>query len=272
MLKYGQPHPRRARRVPDGDPRPGADVPPSVRDPPPPGRAARRVSSSKSRALDPFVQSFTRRRVLGGTAPGTMSAPTFVPSPAAVAGPAERPPERPTGAFVSAMIGGIAVLIFAVLEIDLGASCQLSGSCVFTTFGGTPEVYVASGILGVVVGAMAVVFALLAYIHPEHRVLAGVMLIVLAILSLISFWGGFAVGFLGTLIGGILAIAWQPGPQYLGYQPVFPAAYGYPAAPAPPYYAPPPPAPPPILRVCLKCGRAVDLQAKFCAHCGAALP
>ncbi len=200
-----------------------------------------------------------------------MSAPTFVPS-AAVGPPLPpRPPERPTGAFVSGLIGGIATLVFAVLEIDLGSSCQVSNSCVLG-FGGTPAVYIASGFLGAAVGALTVLFATLAYSHPEHRVIAGVMLVVFSILSLISFWGGFGIGFLATLIGGILALAWQPGPDYLGYQPVFPAAYAYPAAPAP-YYAPPPAPPAPVIqRVCLKCGRAVDLQAKFCSQCGNALP
>ena len=121
---------------------------------------------------------------------------------------------------------------------------------------------------------MAILFATLAYVQPEHRVLAGVMLIVFSILSLISFWGGFGIGFIATLIGGILAIAWRPGPKYIGYQPVFPAGYGYPGPMAPPAYppAPPPAAAPLIQRVCLKCGRSVDLQAKFCSHCGNTLP
>ncbi len=161
-----------------------------------------------------------------------MSAPTFVPASPPGAGFQGRPPERPTGAFVSGLLGGIAILVFSVLEIDLGASCQGSGTCYFA-FGGAPEVYIASGILGAVVGAMAILFATLAYVQPEHRVLAGVMLIVFSILSLISFWGGFGIGFIATLIGGILAIAWRPGPEYIGYQPVFPAGYRLPRADGP---------------------------------------
>jgi Family of unknown function (DUF6114)/zinc-ribbon domain len=193
-----------------------------------------------------------------------VSAPTFVPTPGPAGPEPARPPERPTGAFISATLGGIAILVFAVLEIDIGASCEVTANCTFT-FGGVASVYVASGILGAVVGALSVAFATLLYTRPEHRVVSGVMLIVFAILSLVSFGGGFGIGFIGTLLGGILAIAWQPGPQYLGYQPVYPAPYPY-SAP----YAPPPVAPvaPAVQRICLKCGRAVDLQAKFCSHCG----
>jgi hypothetical protein len=175
------------------------------------------------------------------------------------------------GAFVCGIIGGAAILLVSAFEIALGAWCATT-SCNFV-FGGVPDVYIASGILGVVVGAMVIVFATLAYLRPEHHVAAGIMLIVFSILSLVSFGGGLGIGFVLTLVAGILAIAWQSGPQYLGYQPVFPAPYPY-SFPSP-YSAPapvPPTAPvaaaPAVQRICLKCGRAVDLQANFCSHCG----
>jgi hypothetical protein len=198
-----------------------------------------------------------------------VSTPTQPTSSAPVVAAQPRIPERPTGAFVCGVIGGVAILVAGVLEIDVGASCRASGCSYF--FGGASSIYIASGILGAVVGTLALVFAALSYVHPEHRVVSGVMLIVLSILSLISFWGGFGVGFIATLLAGILAIVWQPGPRYLGYQPVFAPPYPYPAPVAPdaPRYAPVPAvAPAPIQRVCLKCGWAVDPQAKFCSRCG----
>jgi hypothetical protein len=144
----------------------------------------------------------------------------------------------PTAAFVLSLIGGFFVILGGILLAILGAIVSFF-------IGGIGAVF---GIAGVFFGVLIIVFAALLHARPAQHVIWGALLVLFALVSFpVSFFGGFIIGFLLTLIGGILAIVWHP-----------PAA-------APAQYAGP-------MQVCLKCGTQRTNPAPFCAHCGAPFP
>ncbi len=148
--------------------------------------------------------------------------------------------QRPTAAMVLAIVGGVFIIAAAILEVIVGTQqAQLS----FGFLGGT---YILSGLLGIAVGILVLVFGVLVYVQPQHHVVYGVLILVFAVVSLVSFFGGVFIGFVLGLIGGILAIVHRP----------------FPPQPMVPFVAPP------IQRVCPKCGRVIDPTVKFCPHCG----
>jgi hypothetical protein len=151
---------------------------------------------------------------------------------------------RPVAASVLSIIGGAFMLLAGGLELFLGSEVGQ-----FAPGAGGAE-FVLSGLFGVVVGILVIVFGVMAYVQVQHHTVYGVLVLVFSVVSLVSFAGGFFVGFVLGLVGGILAIVHRPTPTFLPYQ-----------------YA----MPPPIQRVCPRCGRVIDPTVRFCPHCGNSL-
>ncbi len=159
--------------------------------------------------------------------------------------------EEPTAAYVLSLIGGIFVLIGGVLILAIGG--------ISAPFGGFGVLFLVMGFIGIILGVTIVVGAVEAYNNPEHRSNWGIVIIILSILSIILSAGGLIIGFILSLIGGILFVTWKPTIYtYYGTRSCmncgsyFPAGYticpycgstasSYP--PAYPYYPPPPPSP-----------------------------
>ncbi len=143
--------------------------------------------------------------------------------------------EKPTTAFVLAFIGAIFILIGGILMAAVGALVA--------------ELFPVVGALlalGLVIGIIVLISAVMLYVNPEHKVAWGVITIVFSIISFFfNILGGFIVGMILGIVGGALGIAWKPSP---------------PVAPSPP-----------IKRICPKCGRVITEEVKFCPHCGQAL-
>lgn len=137
--------------------------------------------------------------------------------------------EKPTAAFVLGLIGGVLILLEGLLLV-IAAS-------VASSFGSFPGMPVATGFLEgllMAIAAIVLIFALVVilssvmlYMRPDGHVAWGVILLLFSIISLI-FAGGFYIGGILGLVGGILGIVFRPSPQM-------------PMAP----YMPPPMAPPP---------------------------
>lgn len=149
---------------------------------------------------------------------------------------------KPTAGAVLAIIGGVFILLGGLAELALGA--YLSS----ISFGIGAGVLRLFGALGALLGILVLVFGVLVYSNPANHVVYGVLIIVFSIVSLTSFAGGFFIGFLLALIGGILTLVWKPTPPQV-------------------YYV----GAPPVQRMCPKCGRAVDPTVQFCPYCGNAL-
>lgn len=209
--------------------------------------------------------------------------------------------ERPAAAFALSLVGGVFVLLGAIVLLVVGLF--VTGYFPFFFWGGG-IVLLALGIVGIVLAILMIMGSIIAYNNPESRVIWGVLILIMSILSWFFAAAGLFIGFLLGLIGGILFLVWRPsiapgvsvrvclscGHQYAlsfptcpycgthapppTYPPVQPApAYppAQPAQPAPPQPVQeqaPPPAQPGTSKVCPNCGQTLDASAKFCSGCG----
>ncbi len=97
--------------------------------------------------------------------------------------------DKPTAALVLSMIGGSFVIS--------GGASQLSPM-------------LARGIVGVVMGIIMVIGGFMMYSKPTTVKLWGLIVLILSIGSWVTAIGGFGIGFLLGLIGGILGLTFQP--------------------------------------------------------------
>lgn len=111
---------------------------------------------------------------------------------------------RPVVAAALTIIGGLFIIGGGLVFAFIGA--------IFAIFG------ILSGffLLGLLVGALTLLMGLLMIVAPSGHVVWGALAIVLAIVSLPLALGGFVVGFLLSLIGGVLALRWtQPVDRFI---------------------------------------------------------
>jgi len=117
--------------------------------------------------------------------------------------------EKPTAAFVLSLIGGIFILLVGLAIAVLGS---ILGSMIGGVGGpaGAADVITLYGIVGLVNGLLVIVFGVLLYVKPQQHVIWGVLVLILSIASWFTTLGGFFIGLILGLIGGILGIAWKP--------------------------------------------------------------
>jgi len=58
------------------------------------------------------------------------------------------------------------------------------------------------------------VFGIVLLTNPDNHIALGVLIIVFSLISWVTSVGGFFIGFLLALIGGILALVWKPSYEY----------------------------------------------------------
>ena len=152
--------------------------------------------------------------------------------------------EKPSAAFVLSLIGGIFILLAGIVVAVIGAAL----TSFFFGIGGL------FGILGVVWGAGIVYCAVRLNSSPEQHTTYGVLIILFSVFSWVGAFGGFVLGFLLALLGGILALVWSP-----------------PSTQAAPVQAQPTMAQPGT-KYCASCGTVLASTAEFCTKCGAKQP
>ncbi|MFF9088324.1 DUF6114 domain-containing protein [Streptomyces sp. NPDC014991] len=104
---------------------------------------------------------------------------------------------RPFWAGLYVMIGGLPIMYFPYAHLKLGAL--------------TVAMSTTAGAGSLIIGVLLVVLGLTLWFQQHVRVFAGVAAILLALVSLpVSNFGGFIVGFLLSLFGGAMAVAWAP--------------------------------------------------------------
>jgi len=114
------------------------------------------------------------------------------------------PEQKPTAAGVLSIIGGVFILLGGIAEIAVGSYVS---SLTYAEGGGA---IIGIGALGVIFGLIILVLGVRLLSNPDGNVTYGILILVFAFLSLVSFFGGFVIGFLLALIGGILALTWKP--------------------------------------------------------------
>lgn len=155
----------------------------------------------------------------------------------------------PTTAAVLTLVGGIFVLL-------VGLALAALGSILSFFIGGLAGLF----FIGLILGILIIIFAILLFVKPEMRKIWGILIILMAILTLPFDLGGAGIGFILSLIGGILAITYKP-PIMMG-QPMM----GQPMMGQP--MPPPPPGTAPGVWTCPACGGAVNPQNRTCMSCG----
>jgi hypothetical protein len=106
---------------------------------------------------------------------------------------------RPVAAGVLTIIGGFFIL-FGGLVI------ALIGVFVLAFFHVAGWIF----LLGVFAGLVTLIAGLLMLLLPAGHTVWGALAIVMALVSIPAALGGFIIGFLLALAGGILAISWKP--------------------------------------------------------------
>ncbi len=112
--------------------------------------------------------------------------------------PEEQSP--PTAAVALAFVAGLLILIEGALVA--GAASAIPSSPAANLVGDL-------GGLGILFGILLFIFAALLWSKPDYHVILGVLVLVISFVSLFS-GGGFFLGLLLGVIGGILAIIHNP--------------------------------------------------------------
>ena len=159
--------------------------------------------------------------------------------------------ESPGTAFGLSLAGGVLIfisgLILAALASFAAAVTGNSGILALGWFG---------SICGILIIGLAVAF----HSRPTFTKIGGALVIVFAIVSIPFTFGGFVIGFILAIIGGILAIIWKPAP------PPAPAPARVQAAPQTHTIERE------VVKVrCRYCGNLGDERDGKCSRCGAAL-
>lgn len=106
--------------------------------------------------------------------------------------------ERPFWAGLFTLLGGVPIVYFPFADIRLGNV--------------TLAMVTTSGSASLIIGILLITLGLALWFQKGIRVFAGVAAILLALVSIpLSNLGGFFIGFLTSMVGGCLALAWAPG-------------------------------------------------------------
>ncbi|MGQ0798129.1 MAG: DUF6114 domain-containing protein [Methanobacteriota archaeon] len=116
--------------------------------------------------------------------------------------------EKPTAAAVLSIVGGVFILLFGIAVLALA-------SIVGGIFGGLgapvdpTAILVALALPSIVIGIVVIALGALMLMKPTTARILGVVVLVLSIVSFF-FGGGFLLGGILALIGGILGIVFKP--------------------------------------------------------------
>jgi hypothetical protein len=145
---------------------------------------------------------------------------------------------------VLSLIGGLFV-IFGGATLAFAGS--IIGSFNVTGAASASSTVLALGVVGVIMGIIMVVGGFMLYSKPTSAKMWGVVVLVLSIISWVTALGGFFIGFLLGLIGGILALTFKPTMA--------------------------PGAPPPMMSSSMPMGSApMGSMGMTCKNCGASIP
>jgi hypothetical protein len=177
----------------------------------------------------------------------------------------------PRTAYLLTLIGGILILIGGIIEAALLAA--IGSVLAGFGYGGLAALAIAFAVIALIFGIIILVLAMRLKSNPQSAKMTGVLIIVFALISYVG-GGGFYIGLILALVGGILALIWNPGPAMMpqpGWgQPGQPGQWGQPGQAQ--WGQPSAPPAPAGGKVCPSCGTQNAAGSQFCAKCGAAMP
>ena len=127
--------------------------------------------------------------------------------------------------FVLSLVGGVFILLGAIVtSIFTFGSPTIVGSMSSSMSGmmggmndrmamGMMGVYSIFSIIGLASGALVILGAVMLYSRPFEKDLWGAVIIAFSTLGILGGMGGFMVGLVLGIVGGTLALAWNPTPK-----------------------------------------------------------
>jgi hypothetical protein len=128
--------------------------------------------------------------------------------------------EKPTAAFLISLVAGIFILLGAVLMSLVGYGFM----GMMTRYGSGTRGYGMMGqgfgmmgygfgilaIVGLVFGAIVIISAYMLNSKPREHTTWGTLIVIFSVISIFGSAGGFGVGLILGIIGGVLGISWKP--------------------------------------------------------------
>jgi hypothetical protein len=130
--------------------------------------------------------------------------------------------EKPTAAFVLSLIGGLLILLAGATRLMFrfywfggmmrGFGASWSGMMGFPGYAMMwGRFSFLDGIVALVLGVLMIVGAAMLYNRPQGHTTWGTVIVILSVLSFFArAMGGFGIGLILGLVGGVLAITWKP--------------------------------------------------------------
>jgi len=134
--------------------------------------------------------------------------------------------------FVLSLVGGVLILVGAIVSAMFafgsptilgsmsGMMGGMSGGMSGTMIGLMMGAYPIFSIIGLVSGALVILGAVMLYNRPFEKDLWGAVVIAFSILGMLGGMGGFMVGLVLGVVGGSLALVWNPTPRIATSTPV----------------------------------------------------
>jgi len=128
--------------------------------------------------------------------------------------------EKPTAAFLLSLVAGIFILLGAAVVSLIGY--RFAG--MMNRFGNGVRGYGMMGqgfgmmgygfgilaIAGLIFGAIVIISAYMLNSKPQEHTTWGTLIVIFSVISIFGSAGGFGVGLILGIIGGVLAITWKP--------------------------------------------------------------
>lgn len=127
--------------------------------------------------------------------------------------------EKPAAALVLSLVAGGFILLGGGMTALIGSWMGNYGHGRYTGWSGMMGTgygmmgfaFGAMGVLGLIFGAIVIISALMLNNKPEQHSTWGSVIVLFSVLSIFSSaMGGFGVGLVLGLVGGVLAITWKP--------------------------------------------------------------
>lgn len=132
--------------------------------------------------------------------------------------------EKPTAAFILSLVAGVFIILgggaMSMMasyfgrygdQYGYGMMGRNWGGMMGTGFGMWGFAFGAMGVLGIIFGVIVIISAIMLNSKPEQHSTWGSLIVLFSVLSIFgSAMGGFGIGLILGLIGGILAITWKP--------------------------------------------------------------
>ncbi len=119
--------------------------------------------------------------------------------------------EIPTVAFILSLVGGLLILLSGIVFLMIGAAFMgsMMGALVPGFTGLVSSVIAGLGVWGLICGVIILLGAYMIYTRPDTHGMWGIIILVFSLLSFIE-GGGYIIGAILGIVGGILAITWKP--------------------------------------------------------------